>query len=399
MDHDFTPAAELPPLQEHPFYTEGMAQITSGQWQQASRSFQLLQGIYPDNAEVKELLDQVQMRAALAEFQPRHSSRATRRLSSRRFIVGVLMAIMLIIAAYVAYEMWINPLIIQEILLRQATSLRKEADEALQAGDYARAHQALQKLEAISPGNPQTIEALRRVEQVEKLSALYDEAKALMTAGSWDRASEVLTELQSLDPQYRDLPQLLQIAQESQAMEKQFQAAEEAFASNDWATAIAQYEDIREANLTFRFEEVQARLFESHLKYGQMLLGEAGTDPNLVAEALVHFSEALKLRPVDAEALNERRLAETYLAALNSDDQDQVIDLLQTVYNEQPGYAGKEAAQLLYTNLLERADASLESGDEAAAAADYQVAAQLLVEDPSQAQEKLSELASEMTPE
>ena len=76
-----------------------------------------------------------------------------------------------------------------------------------------------------------------------------------------------------------------------------------------------------------------------------------------------------------------------------------MIDLLQTIYNEQPGYAGKGAAQLLYTSLLERADASLESGDEAAAAADYQVAAQLLVEDPSQAQEKLSELASEMTPE
>jgi outer membrane protein assembly factor BamD (BamD/ComL family) len=399
MDFDFTPAAELPPLQEHPFYTEGMAQIASGQWQQASQSLQLLQGIYPDSAEVQELLDQVQMRAALAEFQPRHSSRATRRLNSRRLIVSVFMAIILIIAGYVVYEMWINPMIVQELRLRQITSLRKEADEAIETGDYARAHQALQKLEAILPGDARTIEALRQVDQVERLAALYAEAKALMAAGSWDQAIESLTELQRLDPQYRDLPQLMQVARESQSMEKQFQAAEEAFASNDWASAIAQYEAIREASLTFRFEEVQAQLFESHLNYGQMLLAEAETDPNLVAEALVHFSEALKLRPVDAGALDERHLAETYLAALNSDDQDQVIDLLQTIYNEQPGYAGKGVAQLLYTNLLERADASLESGDEAAAAADYQVAAQLLVEDPSQAQEKLSEIASEMSPQ
>jgi outer membrane protein assembly factor BamD (BamD/ComL family) len=399
MDFDFTPAAELPPLQEHPFYTQGMAQIASGQWQQASQSLQLLQSIYPDNTEVKELLDQVQMRAALAQFQPKHSSRATKRLDGRRLIAGALMAIILAIAGYVAYEVWINPMIVQELRLRQATSLRKEADEAIQAGDYARAQQALQKLETILPGNPQTIEALRRVEQVERLSALYDEAQALMAAGSWDQAIGVLTELQSLDAQYRDLPQLIQIAQESQALERQFRAAEESFASNDWASAIAQYEAIREANLTFRFEEVQARLFESHLKYGQMLLGEVGTDPNLVAEALVHFSEALKLRPVDAGALDERHLAETYLAALNSDDQDQVIDLLQTIYNEQPGYAGKGAAQLLYTNLLERADAALESGDVAAATADYQVAARLLVEDPSEAQEKLNELASEMSPQ
>jgi outer membrane protein assembly factor BamD (BamD/ComL family) len=399
MDFDFTPAAELPPLQEHPFYTEGMAQIASGQWQQASQSLQLLQGIYPDSAEVQELLDQVQMRAALAQFQPKHSSRATKRLNGRRLIVGALMAMILIIAGYVVYEMWINPMIVQELRLRQITSLRKEADEAIETGDYARAHQALQKLEAILPGDARTIEALRQVDQVERLAALYAEAKALMAAGSWDQAIESLTELQRLDPQYRDLPQLMQVARESQSMEKQFQAAEEAFASNDWASAIAQYEAIREASLTFRFEEVQAQLFESHLNYGQMLLAEAETDPNLVAEALVHFSEALKLRPVDAGALDERHLAETYLAALNSDDQDQVIDLLQTIYNEQPGYAGKGVAQLLYTNLLERADASLESGDEAAAAADYQVAAQLLVEDPSQAQEKLSEIASEMSPQ
>jgi outer membrane protein assembly factor BamD (BamD/ComL family) len=398
MDRDFTPASELPPLQEHPFYTEGMAQITSGQWQLASQSLQLLQGIYPDNAEVKQLLDQVQMRAALAQFKPRHSSRANRRLNGRRVIVGVLMAIGLVMAAYVVYEMWINPMVVQELRLRQITSLRKEADEAIETGDYARAHQALQKLEAILPGNPQTIEALRRVEQVEQLAALYDEAKTLMSARSWDQAIEALTELQSLDPQYRDLPQLMQIAQESQAMEKQFQAAEESFASNDWATAIAQYEAIREANLTFRFEEVQAQLFAAHLNYGQTLLAEAGTDPDLVAEALRHFSQALKLRPVDAGALDERRLAEAYLAALNSEDQDQVIDLLQTIYNEQPDYAGKGAAQLLYTTLLERADATLNSGDKAEAAADYQVAAQLLVEDPSEAQEKLTELTSEMAP-
>ncbi len=399
MDHDFTPATELPPLQEHPFYTKGMAQIASGQWQQASESLQMLQSIYPGNTEVKELLDQVQMRAALAQFQPRHSSRATKRLNGRRVIAFTLIAITMAIAAYVAYEVWINPGVVQELRLRQATSLRNEADEAMEAGDYTRAHQALQKLEAIFPGDPQTLEALHRVEQVEKSSALYDEARALIAAGNWSQAIETLTELQSLDPQYRDLPQLLQIAQESQAMDKQFQAAEEAFASNDWATAVAQYEAIREANLTFRFEEVQARLFESHLKYGQMLLGEAGTNPDLVAETLVHFSEALKLRPVDAGALDERRLAETYLAALNSDDQDQVIDLLQTVYNERPDYAGKGAAQLLYTTLLERADASLSSGDKAAAAADYQVAAQLLIDDTSQAQKKLSELASEMSPQ
>jgi len=398
MDQDFTPSPEPPPLHEHPFYTQGMTQIASGQWQQAFQSLQLLQGIYPDDDEVKDLFDQVQMRAALTQAQPRQSSRVTKRLNGRRLITGILVVIIIVIAAYVTYEVWISPTIVQEYRLRQITSLRTEADEAVAAGDFAQARQALQKLQAILPEDPQTIEALGRVEQVERLSDLYGEAQALLAAGNWDQAIEVLTEVQSLDAQYRDLPQLLQVAQKSQAMEKEFQTAEEAFARNDWEAAIAQYKAMLQADLTFRFEEIQARLFESHLKCGQSLLETAGTDPTQVAEALSHFSEALTLRPIDAEALRERQLGETYLAALNAVDQDEAIDLLRMIYSEQPGYAGQVAAQLLYSALLERADAVLQAGDEAAAIADYQVAARILVEDASEAQEKLSELTAETTP-
>lgn len=405
MEYDFTPSSELPPLQEHPFYTEGMAHLATGQWQQAFQTLQLLQGIYPDDAEVKELLDQVHMRSTMAQFQPRPSSRVMKGLigsaaqgRGRRFIIGACVAIVVAIAAYAAYKLLINPVIIQELRVRQIASLRNEADEAIVAGDYPRARESLQRLQAIFPQDPQTIEMLRRIEQVERASTLYDEARALIAAGSWDQALEALEELRGLDAQYRDLPQLLQLVRESQALDTQFQAAEEAFARNDWATAIPQYQALRQANLTFRFEEVQARLFESHLKYGQTLLAEAGTDPDQVAEALSQFSEALKLRPVDAEALNERHLAEIYLAALNSEDQDDVISLLEAIYDEQPDYAGTEAAQLLYTTLVARADSWLQSGDEAAAVADYQVAAQLLVDDPSEAQEKLAELSSKQTP-
>lgn len=399
MDYDFVVSSEIPPLQEHPLYTEGMAYLAAGQWQPAFESFQLLQGIYPDNAEVKELLNAAQMRAALARVQPRPTSRVAKRPNTRRLIFGALVAIIITGAAYVAYEMWFDPMIVQEFRLRQITQLRNEADQAMVAGDYAQARQSLQKLRAILPEDPQTLEALHRVERVERLSELYSEAKALMAAGNWDQAIEVLSELQSLDAQYRDLPRLLQVAQESQAMEGQFQEAEEAVARNDWATAIAQYEALGQANLTFRFDEVQARLFESHLKYGQTILERAGTDANQVAEAGSHFSEALELRPIDAEALDERRLDETYLAALSAVDQDEVIDLLQTIYHERPDYAGKEAAQLLYTTLLERGDSFLKGGDEAAAVADYQVAAQLLVEDPSEAREKLVELTPETPPQ
>ncbi len=398
MAYDFAAPTELPSLQDHPVYLQGMDEIAAGQWQQAFQSLQLLKDIYPDDAEVKELLEQVQMRVAVAQFQPRQSSRTTKRPNIRLIVAALLGIVIIALAAYAVYVIWVNPVIVQELRLRQITNLRNEADEALIAGDYARARQSLERLQAALPEDPQTSDALEMIEQVERSSVLYNEAKTLMAAGNWDQAIATLTELQGLDAEYRDLPQLLQIAQESQAMDAQFQAAETAFNDEDWAEAIAGYEALRETSLTFRFEEIQARLFESHLGYGQAILEEAGTDVGPVSEAISHFSEALKIRPVDAKALDERRLAENYLAALNSEDQDEVISLLQTIYSERPDYVGNQVAQLLYSTLLGRAGSLLESGHEDAAIADYQVAAQLLVDDVSEAQEMLAELAAEAAP-
>jgi hypothetical protein len=184
-------------------------------------------------------------------------------------------------------------------------------------------------------------------------------------------------------------------------MDGKFRVVEEAFARSDWPTAIAGYEALRQDDLTFKFDAVQSHLFESYLKYGQALVEQAGTDRQLAAQAISQFSEALKLRPVDSEALKERRLAETFQSALNAADRDdhgEAIELLQEIYGERPDYAGNEAAKMLYLTLLERAASSLKAGDQEAALADYKAAATLAVKDRSTAQEKLIELTSETAP-
>ena len=387
-----TTSTELPPLQEHPTYVEGVAHISASEWPQAIKAFQSLQSLYPDNREVKELLDETQMRVTLSRIRPEDHSKPKKRFGIREVLLGLFVVVVIGIAGYTVYEYWINPVFMREFRLRQITELRHKADEAIAAGNYALARQTLQELQMIYPEDPETIEMLQRVEQVENSSKLYAKAKDLMEANSWDEAVETLTQLQRLDAQYRDLPQLLQTAQNAQALNRQFQAAEETFARSDWPTAIAQYQALQQTDLIFRFDEIQSRLFESHLRFGQSLLDKAGSEPDQVAEALAHFAEALKLRPLETEAINERHLAEDYLAALNSTDRDTTIELLQKIYEEQPAYAGQAAAQMLYATLLKRANTFLEGGDTAMASADYQTAAQLLVEDPSEAEQKLAEL-------
>jgi tetratricopeptide (TPR) repeat protein len=372
-----------------------MAQISTGQWQQALKSFQMLKELYPNEAEVKELYEQAEMRAALAQFQPRKRSRVRKRLSPRRLLMGVVTASIVVLAAYAAYEIWIAPSITEELHLRQITSLRSTVDEAIIAGDYTRARESLQQLQSILPEDSQTAETLQKVMQLEQASSLYGEAKTLMEAGNWDEAIQVLTELQDLDAEYRDLSELLQVARESQALDKQFLAADEAFARGDWENAIAGYEALQENRLTFRFEEVQARLFEAFIVAGQSIVEQAGTEQGRVVEAISYFSKALKLRPMDRAALNERHLAETYLAALSSGNQDEVIDLLGTIYRERPEYAGNQVAGLLYTALLERGDSFVQAGNQDAAIADFQTAAGLPVQDVSGAQDKLNTLVSD----
>lgn len=394
MDSGYMTSNEPPPLKEHPIYIEATAQIDSWQWQRAFESFQVLQGIYPDSAEVQERLDDVQMRATMAQFRLKEGIKK-KRFNIRRFMVGVVVALFMAVAAYIAYEFWIGPVLIKELRLQQITTLRDEADAAIVDGDFALARQKLQQLHEILPEDPDAREKLQQIEQVEKLASMYNEAKRLMAVGNWDQALDMLTGLENLDPHYRDLRQLLQIAQASQALDKQFQAAEEAFARGDWVAAVTQYEALQQRDLTFRYDDIQTRLFNSHLNYGQTLLATVKDDPDRVDEVLSHFLQALKLRPLDKKALDERHKAETYLTALNSPDQDERIEVLQTLYGEQPDYAGQAAANLLYITLLDRAAILLEAGDKTAAIADYEVAAGLLIEDRSVAQAKLAELTAE----
>jgi hypothetical protein len=275
------------------------------------------------------------------------------------------------------------------------TQLRTTADEAVARGDYTLARQSLEQLQLILPEDPETAGALQRMERLEQRAGLYDEASRQMAAGNWNEAITSLTELESLDAEYRDLPQLLALARQAQDLDRQFQAAEAALSNGDYLAAIAGYQALQQADFSFRFEDIQAGIFEAHLRYGQQLLAEAGSNPEPVTEALVHFDQALKLQPANAAALAERRLAESYLRALTSNNRDETIDHLQMIYQQDANYAGKTAVQLLYTRLSERAASLLAAGDKEAAIADYQLAARLKVADSTAAQAKLAELAGD----
>jgi tetratricopeptide (TPR) repeat protein len=282
--------------------------------------------------------------------------------------------------------------------IQRITQFRTAADEAVAAGNFSEARQALEQLLGLLPVDPDAAESLSQIELVEKKENLYAETKTQISDRNWAEAQKTLAELTEIDPAYRDVAQLQKMVPALKTLEDQFQVGEEAFAAGKWQEAIEQFQVLQENDLAYRFEEVRARLFESHLALGKAILMEDGQNPEAVSEAIREFSGALKLDPIDYKAQQERELAEMYLTALNSNDKDEIIELLQVICSENPDYAGTTAVELFYATLLERGDSSLVVNDTEAATADYRAAARLPVEDTSLAQEKLIELAEKTSP-
>ncbi|MDX1520900.1 MAG: hypothetical protein R3264_04695, partial [Anaerolineae bacterium] len=132
MDYRITSTSSLPPFQEHPQYKEGITHLKAGQWRKASQSFLALQKLYPSEAEVQKLLEDTQMRSTVAQVMP--VSSLTPQDKIRRLAIGALLILVVVVGGYIAYELWIDPFIIQEWRLGQVTALRTEADEAMVKG-------------------------------------------------------------------------------------------------------------------------------------------------------------------------------------------------------------------------------------------------------------------------
>ena len=95
---------------------------------------------------------------------------------------------------------------------------------------------------------------------------------------------------------------------------------------------------------------------------------------------------------MQSDWMPESQAHDVYRQALTSNQLDERIDLLQSIYEQQPGYAHQAASQLLYDNLVDRAGQALANNDKAAAIADYRRATELPVEDKAGAEQALADL-------
>ncbi len=316
------------------------------------------------------------------------------------------------------------------------------ARNLLQAGRPEEAKALLILIAQEKPDYPDLQRLIDEANSQIQLQADYEEAIRLVQAGEVAAARARLEDIQARSPNYKDVPLQLQYLTRASTLEETLVRAELAFAENRWEDAITEYETLRATDASYQAALVEERLYNSYIKAAEASLENPVETLEALERAEDYFGKALQLRPLDSEILARRaearkniedRLVTSYLTAAQSalvgqadslkalqkaesylnkalalrpgDKEiyrqhemavsyleavdafgkgayDEVIEKLEMVCTEDPGYADGTARQTLYEAYTSRGNNRLASGDFELALTDFQQAAILAQQSP-----------------
>jgi tetratricopeptide (TPR) repeat protein len=144
------------------------------------------------------------------------------------------------------------------------------------------------------------------------------------------------------------------------------------YEAEQWGEAAAVLTQLRVLDPTYEAEAVEEMLFASLYNAGMALL-----DEDRFEEGIFYLDQAVALRPLDEEALNQRSLAIQYMTALGywGVDWERCIERFGQLYAAAPDY--KDVFQRLYLAHVTLADAWYTQGEMCPAEEQYAQAAQL----------------------
>ncbi len=130
-----------------------------------------------------------------------------------------------------------------------------------------------------------------------------------------------------------------------------FEQARSAYSAKSWTDAASTLTQLRALDQEYRASEVEAMLFESLYNAGMAFL-----DQNQLEEGIFYLDQAVALRPLDADAANQRSLAARYRSALRfwGVDWERAIAELEALYATTPGY--KDVFERIYNANIEYGD-------------------------------------------
>lgn len=312
-------------------YQAALEHLQAGRWEEAIKLLTTLQEQYPKHPELEALLEQAQLKSALAQKQPgitraRLLSWLGKAPLLRRVILAV-MAFVAVSAVILVYARAIAPAQAEEERLARQARLLREGQQALAVGAYERAAEAFRQLLAQVPDSVPAQEGLALAEQRLALARKYQTAVELEQTGRLQEALELFQDLNGQAPGYADVSQRVSALKRRLDIQRLYEEATQAYEARRWADAATAYETVRGLDLEFRPDEISQRLFESYSRQAYELIAEPITDERAqdlssidqqATQALHLLNEALSLRPRDATARSVRAQLSNYLRGVEA---------------------------------------------------------------------------------
>ena len=372
-------------------YEQGMAHYQRREWHLALDYFERLQAVDPDWPGLAALIDEVRWFIQLEEVRPDAEPVQPERTPPQRWLNGKMrwLAPALIAGLLVALLLWWQAGMPGFSGNLERDTLYNKGQASLSVGDYLAARQAFMQLAALSPGDPGAVEGLERASRLEQLAEAYQAAQVAVAAEDWDTAEARLREVLAIDSLYADAAATLAQVQRQRSASDLFTGGVAAYDRNDIPAAIAQLEQLVEADPEYQRDAVRELLFVLYNRDAEALLSTPDAGQGDIRKAIARYGKALSLRPRNMQTASDGQLANRFLSvrqALDRNDPAAAEGSLAAILQVNPGFAGGQAAELYYQLLIARAAEAHSAGRAAEALAAYQTALTLPVADVSTAQ-------------
>ncbi|HQI85019.1 MAG TPA: hypothetical protein PKV20_10590 [Anaerolineae bacterium] len=204
----------------------------------------------------------------------------------------------------------------------------------------------------------------RQTARLDVVQTHYTAGLQALNDGRFERAAAEFQYVLQLDPQHALAEQGLTEARARLAVkptptleavvslsEQLLEQARTSFAAEDWVATARTLTQLRALDLDYSRDVVEDMLFTSLYNAGIAFLEEDSLEVGIS-----NLDQAIALRPLDANAVNQRNLAARYLDALNywGVDWELCIERFTALYATNPGY--KDVARRVYQAYLAYAD-------------------------------------------
>jgi len=298
-----------------PLFLEAMGHFQVGKWDEGFSKIGELQNVYPTEADLRALRQEMEVRARISEYEIEEIKLGKRSQIIRNGL-KFLVVLVILVGGFLAintYSGWIRGQIakaqtdLSESLLQAQMAVEfRNGQQLIIAGKSDEALSVYENIKSKNPEFPGLSDAITQAQNLKEVEVQYTQAMDLLKQGDAAQALSILQVINQTMPNYRDVSLQLKMLQSQTEMTSILQQADLAYAEGSYEDALSGFESLRLMDSTFQSMLVEENLFRSYIQAAQALLGEPVASLDTLKKIDDYFSKALALRPLDREALAAR---------------------------------------------------------------------------------------------